>query len=442
MRFALLGDHPDGIALTKALIRSDRNELLYYCHNGKKAFLPADLPPSTKPLLDMEEMLADPTVDMVLVASPLEQRAEHLRRAVQAEQHVACLHPADASPDGGYEAGMIQEGTGYLLLPILSESLHPAIAQLRAMIESGRDGPIGLLRLIEWKECSKGELLLSGNDTDLKPCISGWDVLRALAGEVMEVSAITPDEGLEAGETVLLSGRFEPRGLFQWAILPHQPQSSSRLRVNGSQGEAELYFPSGRDGVAFLSWTNSKGELQEEFWSEWSPWPAVAAYLEEALSGREPLGRATKLLRHLPTPDVRQAQGSTARSTGITDQIATLPPPESPERVPLPWRLHTWQDAIRCLELDDAARRSADKRRSVQLEYPEASEEINFKGTMTLVGCALLWVIILLAILSRWMPWLGWVVGPVLFVFLVTQLLRWVIPGKSEEEKAAPVGEE
>jgi hypothetical protein len=90
----------------------------------------------------------------------------------------------------------------------------------------------------------------------------------------------------------------------------------------------------------------------------------------------------------------------------------------------------SWQDEVRCLELDDAARRSVYRRRSSLLEYPEASEEVSFKGTMTLVGCGLLWAIILLAILSRWQPWIGWGVIPLLAIFLLLQLLRWVIPPK------------
>ena len=97
----------------------------------------------------------------------------------------------------------------------------------------------------------------------------------------------------------------------------------------------------------------------------------------------------------------------------------------------------TWQDAIRCLELDDAARRSVQRRRASTLEYPEATEEVGFKGTMTLVGCGLLWLVLLLAILSYWVPYLGWLIAPVLVFFLALQLLRWVIP-RGREGTAAP----
>src|SRR5207237_3424844 len=96
-----------------------------------------------------------------------------------------------------------------------------------------------------------------------------------------------------------------------------------------------------------------------------------------------------------------------------------------------------WQDEIRCLELDDAARRSVERRRASTLDYQEATEEVGFKGTMTLVGCSLLWGSLVLLILSIWAPWLGWGILPVLAVFLVLQVLGWAVPPK---EPAPPPG--
>ena len=90
---------------------------------------------------------------------------------------------------------------------------------------------------------------------------------------------------------------------------------------------------------------------------------------------------------------------------------------------------------MRCLELDDAARRSVERRRASALEYPEATEETGFKGTMTLAGCGLLWAVLLLLIGSAWLPWLGWLIIPVLAGFLGLQMLRWVVPAKKPEAR-------
>src|SRR5262249_12559498 len=85
-----------------------------------------------------------------------------------------------------------------------------------------------------------------------------------------------------------------------------------------------------------------------------------------------------------------------------------------------------------------AARRSVLRRRVSTLEYPEASEEVGFKGTMTLVGCATLWLCLLLLIVSYWFPWIGWVIVPVLVFFLGLQLLRWFVP-KSPQQRSVTV---
>ena len=65
-------------------------------------------------------------------------------------------------------------------------------------------------------------------------------------------------------------------------------------------------------------------------------------------------------------------------------------------------------------------------------------EATGFKGTMTLVGCGLIWVILILLILSRWFPTLGWVILPVLLFFLGLQVLRWLVPVAEEQNESKP----
>ena len=111
-----------------------------------------------------------------------------------------------------------------------------------------------------------------------------------------------------------------------------------------------------------------------------------------------------------------------------------LPGSRSPRRARLPRNVvpHTppllgWQDELRALELDVAARRSAEKGRSSTLDFQESTEEASFKGTMTLLGCSLIWAALLVLIASVWLPWLVWLILPVFGVFLVMQALRWVV---------------
>ena len=77
------------------------------------------------------------------------------------------------------------------------------------------------------------------------------------------------------------------------------------------------------------------------------------------------------------------------------------------------------------------------RRRTHVLEYQEVSEAVGFKGTMTLVGCAVLWGILGLLILSAWFPTLKWAIVPILVFFLLLQILRWVIPSHKHDSTSS-----
>src|SRR5205807_9081695 len=101
---------------------------------------------------DLEEVLADPSIEAVIVASGPGVRPDHLRRALQSERHVLCVHPADQTPDVAYEAAMIQGDTRCVLMPLLPEALHPGIGRLAELARD--EAPLGAVRLIEMERSS------------------------------------------------------------------------------------------------------------------------------------------------------------------------------------------------------------------------------------------------------------------------------------------------
>lgn len=395
MRFALLGDHPDGVAMACALAESGRHRLVVYTTPLSDKVL-RRWGSEVRRVSDVEEVLADPAVEAILVAGHPGVRPAQLRRALQSERHVLCVHPADQTPEIAYEAAMIRNDTGCVLLPLLPETTHPALARLAEFVR-GRAGlpkppeevsPLGDFRLLIMERGVSGEVLEGVWIAGHKPSFPGWDVLRGVGGEIQEVSAFAEGEELREGEPVLVAGRFERGGLFQVTLLPKEKEPTWRLIAVGSGGRAELLFPLGWDGPACLDWRDAGGEPHEEYWERWDPWPVLVEVFEQAVA-------------------------RTASAKG-RPRLA-------------------WQDAIRALELDDAARRSVERRRSSTLEYPEATEEVGFKGTMTLVGCSLVWAVLLLLILSVWWPRLGFLILPLLVVFLSLQFLRYFLPRQGEK---------
>jgi predicted dehydrogenase len=405
MHFALLGGDPDGLEMASALVESGCHVLAAYTTPAAEHLRRWGA--GARRVGDVEEVLADPAVDLVIVAGGPGVRPAQLRRALQSERHVLCAHPADQSPEAAYEAAMLQKDTGCVLLPLLPAALHPAVRRLASFVErpggKAAESPAGAFVLLEMEIASRGEVL-TGLEVGRKPSFPGWDLLRALGGEVQEVTAFAEGEELVAGAPVLLAGRFERGGLFRATLLPRRPEDGLRFTLLGSAGAVELLLPQGWEGPAVLGWRDAAGERHEEYWERWDPWSALVEAFETALA---------------PAPVPAEMREAIRQA-----------PPSAPPTSAGP----SWQDAVRCLELDDAARRSVERRRASALEYPEATEEAGFKGTMTLVGCAMVWGILLLLILSVWVPAAGWLIAPLLVLFLVLQLLRYLIPGPAKPE--------
>jgi predicted dehydrogenase len=415
MRFALLGDHPDGLDMARALAASGRHEIVVYSGSAIGLEYLGRWRIAARSVGDMEEVLADPEVEAVIVAGKPADRPAQLRRALQSERHVLCVHPADDSPDLAYEAAMIQGDTGMILLPLVAEALHPALRQMKELLTAA-----GELRLVEMERWSTDTPLLETGTPGHDAGLPGWDVLRFVGGEIIEIVGLAPAEEMQAEEPVLLSGRFERGGLLQVTLLPQQAEARWRLTVRTTVSRLELQFPDGWPGAARLTWIDEQGQHREETWDPWDPWAALVEVFEERV-GRRQLAAVTG--------------GQQAVSN--EDKISSRPlGPTLRPTVHGPRPILSWQDEVRCLELDDAARRSIERRRASTLEYQEATEEATFKGTMTLAGCSLLWGSLILLLLSAWLPFLGWLILPVFGLFLLLQLLRWVVPPRPPEPRA------
>jgi hypothetical protein len=419
LTFALLGDHADGLDVACALVERGHRLAVYWGPDPGREFLRRrGLEPTRTG--DLEEILADPAIELVLVAAAAGKRADVLRRALQSERHVLCVHPVDGKPDAAFEAALNQAASRQLLLPLLPEAFHPGVARFRQL----RDGLVGptVLEFERWAT----ETLLIDADTDT-PGLPGWDVLRYVGGEILEIFAQADGEELSPDQTLLMNGRFVDGRLTRMLYLPDQVRPCWRLSVHGSR-PMTLVFPEGWPGPAILDWIDESGQNRTESWPSHAPWTPIVEMVERLLFSGSAETRITTTSMAV----------SARRMPGPADRGAALVEGDDASWTGTPPRLG-WTDAIRAIELDDAVRRSLRYRRAYLMDLQDASEEGNFKGTMTLVGCGMLWLAIGLLFTSIWVPQLGYVIFPAFGIFLVLQLLRWVLPRPGGPDKPAKI---
>jgi hypothetical protein len=374
MRFAILGDHPVGWSAARALIASGRHMVLAYQGPTPEETLRPDWP-VLRVTTDIEEILADPQIEAVIVAGRAGERLDQLRRVLQSERPALCVHPVDRKPDGAYEMNLLQGDVHQVVVPLLIEGLHPQVVGLRRQLKVHP-------RLIDLTVTGPEDLLIEFDQLE-SPAYPGWAVLRRLGGEIVEVVGFAATEEVTVGQTVLVQGRFETGALLNVRYLPQTRSGTSRIEVVIHTDDVEPICV-----------------VLTDLYDNDTAWQSLIANFDDAIE------------RLKATPRAVPGAG-----------------PALPQPGPL-----SWQDEIRSLELDDSTRRSIERRRAYTLEFQEATEDVGFKGTMTLVGCGLLWLIPVLLLVYAWIPQIGWLIVPLLVGFLGLQLLRWLVaspPGSS-----------
>jgi 2-hydroxy-4-carboxymuconate semialdehyde hemiacetal dehydrogenase len=90
---------------------------------------------------ELDEVLADPEVDAVLVCSPTDAHAEQSRRALTADKHVLCEIPLATSLAETDELIRLAETRDRRLMVCHTQRYYPALQEARRMIVSGELHP-------------------------------------------------------------------------------------------------------------------------------------------------------------------------------------------------------------------------------------------------------------------------------------------------------------
>ncbi len=142
-------------------------------------------------LSDLDAGLADPSVAVVSVAAPLEQRAEIVARAVRAGKHVLADKPLAATLSDAEQIERLAAEHGVAVVPAHHQRLHGILRSAQAAVRSGRVG-------LPWNV--QADFLVAGGD----PAPTGELVNLAL----YPIDVVHGMLGLEVRRVYARSGQY------------------------------------------------------------------------------------------------------------------------------------------------------------------------------------------------------------------------------------------
>lgn len=375
MNFILIGNDPSAEAFVESAIARGYRMLAY-------VDVPSDEPLSELPrdarVIPLDDLTGIEGVDFLVLSGKREGRADRLKSLLRTDSmDLVVATPLSDKPDVYYELALVQQETKLRAFPLLPEGWHPVLERIDEILSPATMG--GVIWL-EWTHPldrgAKGAFRF----------LDGWTWFRAFAGELESVTATSSAIESERAAQVVASARSRSDLLCTTRWLANAKES--KFVIQADRGRIECELPDGISGRVILRWTDG-GEIKTEMFPADNP---GERWLDqwEVLMGKQ-------------------------------------------EFDPEPWKL-----AARQVEVAEAVERSLDKGRAVDLTYDEVTEEASFKSIMTIFGCSLIWVTILVAILvAAGVPYIGYFVLPAFVIFAGLQLFGLVFKKRDPETATA-----
>lgn len=226
-----------------------------------------------------EQLIADPAVDAIYIATPHPLHAEWAVRAARGGKHVLCEKPIGMSRDEATRMFAAAERAGTFLAEAYMYRHHPLTAFLLDLVKSGRVGEVDLIKAsfgFAAENLNPGHRLVSkelGGGAILD--IGGYltSVARLLAACRSGVPVIEPDQlkaigkfgptGVELGASCLLHFENGVRAELSCSV---DTKLDNVLHVVGSAGRLEVdefWTGTGRTGGAVAVRLFAAGEVEE-----------------------------------------------------------------------------------------------------------------------------------------------------------------------------------
>ena len=222
----------------------------------------------------LEDLLADETIDIVTIATPSGAHLEPVLAAAKAKKHIICEKPMEVTPERIQQMIDVANQEGVLLSGIFNRRFNPAVEQLKQAIDKRRFGTLAMCDAqIKWFRTQayydsatwRGTMALDGGGALMNQGIHTIDLLLYLVGPVKRVSAsmaLLTHKNIEVEDTAVAILEFEigARGVIQastscWSSTGHPAE----IQICGSEGSVFL------SDESFRVWDFKTANDQDDF---------------------------------------------------------------------------------------------------------------------------------------------------------------------------------
>lgn len=301
---------------------------------------PARVPPGpldgwVAPSTDLDAALADPRVDVVIVATPAATHLEIAGRSLDAGKHTLVEKPLEVSLARAESLVRRAEASGRRFGVVLQHRLRPGAQRLRALLEQGSLGEVqaATLSVPWWRSqagyydaAGRGSRARDGGGVLLTQAIHAIDLFRSLLGvrRVLAAQAITTDihtmETEDYATALVTLGNGAPGSIM--ATTASYPGRAESLEIIGRHGTARLeggcldvHFHDGGHIAVQAEGKSGSGDSIMDFSHE-AHRALLADFLDAVRRGREPVVTGHEaLLTHQLIEDMISTAARTAAAT-------------------------------------------------------------------------------------------------------------------------------
>lgn len=256
----------------------------------------------------LEQVLADASVDVVIVATPASTHLDIAAACLEAGKHTLVEKPLEVSLERAEELVRRGAASGRRLGLVLQHRFRPGAMRLRELVHSGALGAVQSASVtVPWwrsqegyyAKAGRGSFLRDGGGVLLTQAIHAIDLFRSLVGVREVVAAQATTTAIHAMETedyasaLLTLGNGAPG--FLWATTALYPGRSETIELICSQasatlcgGQLKVSFHDGREEQVEAEGKSGSGDNIMDFSHE-AHKALIADFLEAVRRGRDPM---------------------------------------------------------------------------------------------------------------------------------------------------------